>query len=155
MVREDEHKKFHAFIDKHAIEKANTAEKKTYAIKIEDAAQHDRLKRQLINLVTATELIPRHYITSLVSQYDSFLGRLIHFVFSIKPEILNASEKTIPYTELIQFPDIDSARDYIIEKEVETVIRKSHPEQFRWLKEKLGTPFNEGLKSWPTFDLVK
>lgn len=51
----------------------------------------------------------------------------------------------------MRFSNLDAAREYIIEKEVEAVIRKSHAEQFSWLKEKLGTPFNKELKSWPAF----
>jgi hypothetical protein len=151
IVRDDTNKKFHAFIDTHATKKIVTGEESTYSLKIENLAEHNRLRQQYDNSLTAMKLIPRHFITSLVSQYDSFVGRIIRFIFTIKPEILNASEKTIPYTDLIQFANIDAARDYIIEKEVETVIRKSHAEQFTWLKDKLGTPFNKDLKSWPVF----
>jgi hypothetical protein len=149
-VHEETHKSFHTFIDEHS-ENIETGEENTYALKVEDAAEHDRLKRQHNNSLTAMRLIPRHFITSLVSQYDSFLGRVIRFIFAIKPQILNASEKNIAYTDLILFANIDAAREYIIEKEVETIIRKSHVEQFAWLKDKLGTPFNKDLKSWPVF----
>ena len=65
--------------------------------------------------------------------------------------MLNASDKSFTYTDLIRFSDIDSAREFIIEKEIETVIRKSHSDQFSWLKERLKTPFNENLESWPLF----
>lgn len=150
-VKKDTHDKFRRFINEHSLEKSENGNQTTYTLKVEDTAKHNRLKRDYDNSQTATKLIPRHFITSLVSQYDSFLGRVIRFIFAVKPQILNASEKTIPYTDLIQFSSIDAARDYIIEKEVETVIRKSHAEQFSWLKEKLGTPFNKDLKSWPVF----
>lgn len=147
----DTHEKFHGYINENALEKSENGNQITYTFKIEDAAKFNRLKRDYDNSQIATSLIPRHFITSLVSQYDSFFGRIIRFIFSVKPQILNASEKSIPYTDLIQFTNIDAAREYIIEKEVETVIRKSHSEQFSWLKEKLGTPFNKDLKSWPVF----
>lgn len=39
----------------------------------------------------------------------------------------------------------------IIEKEVETVLRNSHVEQFDWLESKFGIPLRKGLDSWPTF----
>lgn len=146
-VQKDTLETFHHFIDKNVIEKTE----ETYVLRVEDMAKHNRLKRQYDNSQTAVKLIPRHFTTSLVSQYDSFLGCVIRFIFAVQPQLLNASEKTIPYAELIQFSSIDAAREYIIEKEVETVIRKSHVDQFSWLKEKLGTPFNKDLKSWPVF----
>lgn len=151
-VNKDTHDKFRTFINEHALDKTEEEEQTTtYSLKIEDLAKHNRLKRQYDNTQIATKLIPRHFITSLVSQYDSFLGRIIRFIFAVDPKKLNASEKTIAYTDLLQFQNIDSAREYIIEKEIETVIRKSHVEQFSWLKEKLGTPFDKDLKSWPIF----
>ncbi|HEC96571.1 MAG TPA: hypothetical protein ENI58_00165, partial [Nitrospirae bacterium] len=136
VVKKDTHDKFYGFINEQALDKTENGDQTTYTLKVEDMAKNNRLKSQLDNSHTATKLIPRHFITSLVSQYDSFFGRVIRFIFAVKPQILNASEKTIPYTDLIQFSSIDAAREFIIEKEVETIIRKSHVEQFSWLKEK-------------------
>jgi len=150
-IQKETHSKYHRFINDHGTEKNKDGNQTTYSIVVDDIAKHDRLKHQYDNSNNALRLIPRHFITSLVSQYDSFLGCVIRFIFSIKPEILNASEKSIPFTDLIRFPSIDAAREYIVEKEVEAVIRKSHVEQFVWLKDKLGTPFNKELKSWPIF----
>ena len=93
----------------------------------------------------------RHFVISLVSQYDSFLGRIMRFIFAVRPDLLNVLEKPLKYSDLVQFADINAAKEYVIEKEVETVIRKSHTEQFAWLTEKLKAPFNKGLQSWPTF----
>ncbi len=152
-VEEMTQKQFLDFIEKYASEKhvdENNALCK-YFVKAEDISKHNQFKRQYDNSLTALKLMPRNCVTSLVSQYDSFLGRIIRFIYSIKPQILNASEKTISYTDLIQFSSIETAKEYIIEKEVETIIRKSHADQFSWLKEKLGTPFNKDLKCWPIF----
>lgn len=152
-VNEATWQKYLDFIEKNAVEKVNNEDSNTYriAIKMEDISHFNQLKRQNDNSHAAMKLVPRNFVTSLVSQYDSFLGRIIRFIYSVKPEVLNASEKTIPYTDLIQFSNIDAAKEYIIEKEVETIIRKSHTDQFSWLKEKLGTPFNKDLKCWPVF----
>lgn len=152
-VQEETQKRYHTFLEDHATDKAVDGFQTTYSVtfKAEEISHHNRLKRQYDNSHIAMRLIPRNFITSLVAQYDSFLGRVIRFIFNIKPQILNATEKTIPYTQLLQFPNIEAAREYIIEKEVETVIRKSHADQFAWLKDKLGTPFNKDLKSWPAF----
>lgn len=149
-LKKSTHGKLIEFINEHALEK-NKGDQTTYSIKFEDILTHDRLKHEYDNLQTAIKLIPRQFVTSLVSQYDSFLSRVIKFIFAIKPELLNVSEKNISYTDLVKFPSIDAVSEYIIEKEVESIIRKSHVDQFAWLKDKLGTPFNKDLKSWPVF----
>ena len=43
------------------------------------------------------------------------------------------------------------AREYIVEKEVETVLRKSHSEQFDWLEKKFGLTLRTGLPVWSDF----
>jgi len=77
------------------------------------------LERHYKNFRNAYRLIPRHFVISLVSQYDSFLGKIIRFIYSAKPEILNSSDKSLVYTDLMQFDNIQSALEYIIEKEIE------------------------------------
>ena len=49
------------------------------------------------------------------------------------------------------FGSVEAAREYLIEKEIETVLRKSHAEQFDWLENKFGLPLKKGLDVWPAF----
>lgn len=88
---------------------------------------------------------------ALVSQYDNFLGLLIETILLSRPEILNGSEKTLSFSELVAFDSIEAAREHIIEKEVESVLRENHAEQFDWLERKFKTPLREGLSIWPSF----
>jgi hypothetical protein len=150
-VTKERNRLFLTFLDEHTIERSENGSKVSYTLKVDDIGKHDRLKRQCVNARTAQVFIPRHFITSLVSQYDSFLGNIVRFIFAVKPEALNASEKSVPYTELQKFESIKAVSEYIVEKEVETVIRKSPADQFAWLKEKLGIPFKKDLKVWPIF----
>lgn len=152
ILQKDTGDKFTKFIDEYATDQ--TEKEKgiiTYTLNIEDVKTSDNLKRQHRNFHNAYRLIPRHFVISLVSQYDSFLGKIIRFIYSAKPEKLNSSEKSLRYTDLMSFDSIQSAMEYLIEKEIESVIRKSHSEQFEWLTTKLKNPFNKNLKSWPTF----
>ena len=87
----------------------------------------------------------------MVSQYDAFLGRLIQALFEIKPDIVSLSEKTFTFAELLAFGSIEAAKNHLIEKEVETVLRDSHIEQFKWLEIKFGVQLRKGLDSWPQF----
>lgn len=150
LLGKDAGEKLSKYINEHAVSRRKNGEK-VYILKVEDVREYDRLKRSSTHFSNSSRLIPRHFITSLISQYDSFLSKIIRFIFTVKPEILNASEKSLMYTDLIQFKDIASAREFIIEKEIEGIIRKSHAEQFEWLRNKMQKPFNKNLESWPIF----
>jgi hypothetical protein len=102
-------------------------------------------------LARARNILPPTYVVALVSQLDFFLGRLLRWMFVAKPELLNGSERVLTFAQLASFASIDDARDSIIEKEVETFLRKSHRDQFKWLEERLGISLTKELASWPTF----
>jgi hypothetical protein len=109
------------------------------------------LDKQLRNHGLAFSIVPRSFVVSLVSQYDAFLGRLIRAIFLIKPELLNASDKNLTLAQLLEFGSIEEAREHILEKEVETVLRKSHTEQFQWMENKFDMQLRKGLDVWPVF----
>ena len=46
---------------------------------------------------------------------------------------------------------IENAREYIIDKEIDTVLRKSHSEQFEYLEKLIGIKLRENLPIWQTF----
>lgn len=96
-------------------------------------------------------LLPRSLLVSLISQYDAYFGRVLRTTFIRKPGILNASEKKITFEALSQFSSIDAAREYILEKEVETILRSSHADQFKWMENTFSLPLTKDLASWPSF----
>ena len=99
----------------------------------------------------AYNLMPANFIVSFVSQYDAYLGRLIQTVFHVKPELLNNSEKNLLFSDLLEFNSIDDAKQYIIEKEVESVLRDNHSKQFKWLESKLKMTLTKDLPSFKDF----
>ena len=46
---------------------------------------------------------------------------------------------------------LDNAKKYVLEKEIESVLRKSHAEQFSWMESKFSLPLRQGLEIWPKF----
>jgi hypothetical protein len=110
-----------------------------------------RLRRDVERASAASSLVPRSFLVALVSQYDSFLGLLIETLFLSKPEILNQSDKIISFSELVGFGSVEAARDHVIEKEIESVLRKSHAEQFDWLESSFKIKLRKGLTVWPEF----
>jgi hypothetical protein len=46
---------------------------------------------------------------------------------------------------------MEAARNFIIEKEVETILRDSHSDHFDWMESRFGLPLRKGLEVWPDF----
>lgn len=110
-----------------------------------------KLHRRYEHFLHARQLFPRSLLVSLISQYDAYLGRLLRTAFVRKPEILNSSEKKISFDSLTRFESIQAAREFILEKEVESILRSSHAEQFKWMENAFSVTLTKDLQVWPEF----
>lgn len=122
-----------------------------YLIKPEQSRQNFKLKKSATNSLLANRIIVRNFIVSLVSQFDTYIGDLMRCVFEIKPHIIDASERKLTYSDLKAFNSIQNAQEYIVEKEIESVLRDSHSEQFNWFERKLNLKLRSDLPSWKGF----
>ncbi len=95
--------------------------------------------------------MPGISLVGLVSAYDSYLSDLLKSVFASQPEWVASSEKSISPRQLFDSSSIDELKIMIVEKEVETILRKSHADQISWLEAKLRIPLTKDLKCWPEF----
>lgn len=109
------------------------------------------MQRKVDHTSTAAKAISRSFVVSLISQYDSFLGTLIRALIGLRPELINSSDRVLTFKDLNAFSSISAARDFVVEKEVESLIRKSHTEQFDWLENRFSVKLRKGLDSWCTF----
>jgi hypothetical protein len=116
------------------------------------------MQRKVERLVIAVNLVPNSFLVSLVSQYDSFLSELLTSIFNARPELLLGSERSLTFKELSSFGSLADARAFIIDKEIESVLRKSHSEQFDWMENRFKLPedrekftLRKDLPSWSTF----
>lgn len=125
--------------------------KKKILVKSDEVKIFETLERNASTSALASKIIPESLFVSLISQYDAFLNRLLRAIFEIKPEILNNSDRNLTFSQLVEMDSIKIARDYIIEKEVETVLRKSHSEHFDYLEAKLKMELKKKLPIWQTF----
>jgi hypothetical protein len=109
------------------------------------------LDKRFTSAHIARKIIPRTFLIALVSQFDAFLGKLIRALFDMQPGWLNASEKSLTYSQILEFEDFASVKAYLIEKEVENIMRESHSYHFEWLEKKCGLPLRKDLAAWPLF----
>lgn len=74
--------------------------------------------------------IPQHVLTtslvSLISYVEVFVSQIVHFHFSLYPAaIISSTEKQFTYNDLQKLGSIDDARNFLIEKDVEALLRSS------------------------------
>ena len=136
-------------------EETDTGMSITVDITIDNFHQIDReiikIKSALKTSSHALTLIPRNLVVSLVSQYDAFLGNLLAAIYLKKPDILNLSEKNIGIKELLLFGNIEEAKEFVIEKEIESILREGHVKQFSILENIFKIPLTKDLPIWPIF----
>lgn len=124
---------------------------KRLLVKAEESKVFENLEKNASISTLASKIIPESLFVSLISQYDAFFNRLLRTIYEIKPEILNGSERNLSFSQLVEMETIENAREYIIEKEIDSVMRKSHSEQFDYLEGRLGLKLREKLPIWQTF----
>tara|TARA_B110000027_G_scaffold132624_1_gene159198 strand:- start:759 stop:2120 length:1362 start_codon:yes stop_codon:yes gene_type:complete len=125
--------------------------KKLVSIPVEQTRVFDQLSKNSHISSLASKIIPESLFVSLISQYDSYLNQLLRILFNIRPEYINNSDRELTFSDLNNFKSIEEAREFIIEKEVESVLRKSHSEHFTYLENKIGMPLKKDLPIWKTF----
>ena len=122
-----------------------------YKLIVDNISAFTKLFERSIAVKAGIRSIPRLFELGLISAYDAFLSQLIKAILITKPDILSSSERNISFKELVAIGSVEAARDAVIEKEVESVIRLSHAEQIEWLEKKLKMPLTKELKIWPDF----
>lgn len=110
-----------------------------------------RLQRGLNSAASAQLLLPSSLLVTLVSRYDAFLGRLIRAMIEIRPELIGSGDRSLTLKQLSELENYDAAREFLIEKEIESVLRKSHADHFDWLESRLDMPLRKDLPGWKSF----
>ncbi len=129
------------YFDGQGIVSSDTTE--SIQIPIEHYGCVKRLSAKVDTAIEATMLYPCNTVVSMVSMYDAFIGDIIKAIYATCPEKLNASKKSVDIADILQFESIDDAKNYVIEKEVEDVLRDSHRKQLEWFHNKLKHPFDK------------
>ena len=136
-IRASEREKRDKYEKDNAMAVEETETKRTVTLTVEAFAPYERLIKHLQTVRRATVLLPEIFVVALVSQYDAFLGGLVRALMKGRPEIVNASSRTMSFAELVGSDSIEAARDAIVYEEVDGLLRKSHAEQFLGLSRRL------------------
>lgn len=106
--------------------------KTVYVIPIDYVTRYKSLERRR----TATRIyfrrLPGFYIEALIEELDTYVGSMIETILLHGGAGSKLSDKQIAYSELLKFNSFDEARDHLIFKEVDRVLRTGVAEQVEW-----------------------
>ncbi|WP_131000236.1 hypothetical protein [Klebsiella variicola] len=95
------------------------------------------LRREVSKSLKIAIVVPINFLVSIISEYDAYLGELIKEIYINKPELLNSLEKNLTFSEIMDFQSIDKIKEFVIEKDIESTLRKSHLEHLSILEKKI------------------
>lgn len=149
-VREKVAESMTDFFEQYGTLVEETDDRKCFAFENQHASKSENLKKQFAHAEQAHLILPRGFIVSLVTQFDAYLARLIRALYFAKPEFLDASGSALSFSTLLELKSIDAARELLLEREIEAILRKSPAEKFAWLETKFGVPLRKEFLTWHT-----
>lgn len=125
--------------------------RKTKSLGYEEIRNLVVLAKELSSSAIATSIFPKSHFVYLICLYDAFLGKLLGIVFNKQPELLNTSERSLSYSDLVKFDTLNEAKIYLMEKKIESIMRKNHAAQLKWVDNIFNLHFIENMDTWSDF----
>lgn len=94
------------------------------------------------------ELLYKSTFVMLICYFDFLISDLIHYYYQVYPESLSGRELTMTLNDLNVCRDIGEARDYLVNKEVESILYKSLPDQRRYFVNQLKIDDKANIINW-------
>jgi len=87
---------------------------------------------------------------NLFSVFDKFIGDLVAVLYSKEPNLYKNITKEITLSEALNYDSMDELRQVFLDKEIETIRRKSYIDQFKDLEKKFSITLTK-FEEWPYF----
>ena len=123
----------------------------TYGITVDQYPSLKTQFRRLREFDRGVTVLPGAILLSLVATFDSFVADTLRIMLRRKPERVIESSKTISVKEVLNMSSFDDVIGKITEDEVEALMRGSHDEQIKYIKDKLDINIREYYDEWGDF----
>jgi hypothetical protein len=125
---------------------------KRRVIKHEEAAKLEKESRNLFFLsLRIPQFIREMSLVYLVTAFEVYLSDIVKLAFSVRKEMLRASERSITAKEAVSYPDLPSLLSGIIDKEVKDLLNGNVDEISNTLSKKFGSLKLEEDAGWQQF----
>lgn len=109
----------------------------------------DRVDRH--NNSSVSETLEKSLFVSLFAAYDKFVGDLILVLYRERPELYKNIQREVPLSEALEYESMETFRSAVLDKEIETLKRKSYIDQFADLESRFSLKTLRKFDEWPTF----
>lgn len=96
------------------------------------------------------EVLEKSLFISLFSAFDKYIGDLIAVIYTLNPDLYKNINREIQLSEALTYSSIEELREVILDKEIESIRRKSYGEQFNDLEKRFSIKLTK-FDDWPTF----
>lgn len=87
---------------------------------------------------------------NLFAVFDKYVGDIVAVLYRKKPELYKNINREIQLSEALNYESIEELRNIILDKEIETLRRKSYSEQFKDLDNRFSIKLTK-FEEWPYF----
>jgi hypothetical protein len=98
--------------------------------------------------VNRAELAARAYLITAVSSFEILFGSIVRSVYRHNPTALDKSEHSFTLEELTQFESIDDAREALVTRKVDALLRESVDSWDKWLSRTVNVEFSSVIIEW-------
>lgn len=99
--------------------------------------------------VDRTELIGKAILIAAESSFEVLFGQLVHVIYAKYPSALSASDYSFTLEELTKYPSIEDAREHLIRRRIDNLLRESLTGWNKWLKRTINVSLEQVLPNWP------
>lgn len=96
-----------------------------------------RITNRENGLVAASNFSLDSAFLGMIAKFDAYIGELMKKCIEVRPELMKTLNREVKFCDISSLSTIDQIRAYVIEKEVESTLRKAHIEHIQWFESKL------------------
>jgi hypothetical protein len=113
------------------------------------AAFHAAMTAAVLGLADHTQITSRAFLIAAESSFEVLFGQVARVVYEKHPEALPKSDHSFTLEELASYGTIDDARDALLVKKIEGLLRESPDDWSKWLKRTVGLSMDQIIPEWP------
>lgn len=133
----EEHEKFKKFVSEKKIKEIKKKhEGITYEMNMSLSDEFVRYHDNYHKAEKAYLLFTRSLIVSLVSQFDTFLTKCLSEMINLYPSVLNSQDRKLSYSQMFEFANLDMAKQYMLESEIDEWFKDGYKKLIDRLEEK-------------------
>jgi hypothetical protein len=103
----------------------------------------------MYRFVNRAEMIGRAILIAAESSFEVLFGQLAHVIYAKYPSALSSSDYSFTLDELTKYTSIEDARESLIRRRIDSLLRESLNGWDKWLKRTINVSIEQALPNWP------